>query len=101
MLIWALNTNSITIVGGTHQSKDREYGEVRKDGVARPKGPHVIAKGLVAVTKEGNRRFWTFGQIWQSLTHRMESIQFIHHVCGKTDLEWRWQMNYYWNTDFL
>ena len=46
----------------TYQSKDREDGEVRKDGVAGSKGPQIISKGLLAFAKEGNRRFWAIFQ---------------------------------------
>ena len=53
---------SKTNVVGTYQSKDREDGEVRKDGVAGSKGPQIISKGLLAFAKEGNRRFWAIFQ---------------------------------------
>ena len=53
---------SKTNVVRTYQSKEREDGEVRKDGIARPKGPQIISKGLLAFAKEGNRRFWAIFQ---------------------------------------
>ena len=56
------NAKSKTNVIRTYQSKDREDGEVRKDGVAGSKGPQIISKGLLAFAKEGNRRFWAIFQ---------------------------------------
>ena len=56
------NAKSKTNVIRTYQSKDREDGEVRKDGIAGSKGPQIISKGLLAFAKEGNRRFWAIFQ---------------------------------------
>ena len=56
------NAKSKTNVIRTYQSKDREDGEVSKDGVAGSKGPQIISKGLLAFAKEGNRRFWAIFQ---------------------------------------